>query len=57
MNLKQFVWIAFCSISAIFVLIFLMTGFRALLAIPIFLGLVVAFATFIVVATYFYLGR
>jgi len=57
MNLKQFVWIAFCSIIAIFVAIFLMTGFRALLAIPIFLGLVVAFVGFIVIATYFYLGR
>ena len=57
MNIKQFIWVAFFSISAIFAMSLLMTGFRPLLSRPIFLGLMLFFILLIVVLIYNYLGE
>mgnify|MGYP001054288245 CR=1 FL=1 len=57
MNIKQFIWVAFCSVSAILVISLLMTGFRPLLAKPGFLGIVVFFVIIMVATIYYYLGR
>ena len=57
MNVKQVIWVAFCSISAILAISLLMTAFRPLLAKPGFLGIVVFFVIIMVATIYYYLGR